>query len=316
MRGVNDLAANLRTWRDRLRPAYPGRRRAPGLRRDEVAARADVSVGYLTRLEQGHATHPSPLVCAALARALELNSEETDSLYLLAGHAPPCGERFSSEITPAVRRLLERFEDLPVLVYDLAWEIVAKNALGAALTGQRTGNIARNHFVGESLYIVRTPEQEDEMSASIVADLHAAVIRHPAAERLHTLIDELRAESPRFAALWKQSPVAVHTSATKTIDHPVAGRLTLDCDVLQVHGSDLRVVVYSAAPGSVSAEKLGLLLDGRREGLAVGHTGLGEDVAQVALDGLDAEEERVGDRLVGGAAGDERRDLRLARAES
>ena len=90
-----------------------------------MAARADVSVGYLTRLEQGHATHPSPLVCAALARALELGAEETDVLYLLAGHAPPCGENYSSEITPAVQRLLERFEDLPVLVYDLAWELVA-----------------------------------------------------------------------------------------------------------------------------------------------------------------------------------------------
>ncbi len=74
---VNDLATNLRAWRDRLTPEDPGRRRAPGLRRDEVAERADVSVGYLTRLEQGHATHPSPLVCAALARALDLTSEET-----------------------------------------------------------------------------------------------------------------------------------------------------------------------------------------------------------------------------------------------
>jgi transcriptional regulator with XRE-family HTH domain len=259
LEAVNDLAANLRSWRDRLLPEAPGRRRAPGLRRDEIAARADVSVGYLTRLEQGHATHPSPLVCAALARALELNAEETDVLYLLAGHAPPCGGRFSSEITPAVQRLLDRFQDLPVLVYDLAWEVVAKNALGEALTGMRSGNIARNHFLGESLYIVRTPEQEDEMSASIVADLHAAVVRHPGDDRLHTLIDELRAQSPRFEALWRQSPVAVHTSATKTIDHPDAGRLTLDCDVLQVHGSDLRIVVYSAQPGSPDADALKLL---------------------------------------------------------
>lgn len=259
MEVVNDLAANLRTWRDRLTPAEPGRRRAPGLRRDEIAARADVSVGYLTRLEQGHASHPSALVCAALARALELGAEETDVLYLLAGHAPPCGERYSSEITPAVQRLLERFDDLPVLVYDLAWELVAKNRLGEALTGLATGNIARNHFVGESLYIERTPEQDDAMSASIVADLHSALIRHPADERLHAIVDELRAQSPRFEALWKQSPVAVHTSATKTINHPEAGRLTLDCDVLQVHGSDLRVVVYSAPPGTPDADALKLL---------------------------------------------------------
>ena len=97
------------------------------------------------------------------------------------------------------------------------------------------------------------------MSASIVADLHSALIRHPADQRLHAIVDELRAQSPRFEALWKQSPVAVHTSATKTINHPEAGRLTLDCDVLQVHGSDLRIVVYSAPPGTPDADALKLL---------------------------------------------------------
>jgi transcriptional regulator with XRE-family HTH domain len=265
---VNDLAANLRAWRDRLTPAEPGRRRAPGLRRDEIAARADVSVGYLTRLEQGHATHPSPLVCAALARALELSAEETDTLYLLAGHAPPCGKRFSNEITPPVRRLLDRFADLPVLVYDLAWELVAVNELGAALTGRRSGNIARSHFLGAHHHLVRTREEQDAMSAAIVADLHAAVIRHPGDERLHAIVDELRAASPRFEALWRQSPVAVHTSAAKTFDHPVAGRMSLDCDVLQVHGSELRVVVYSAAPGTPDAERLALLADAHHDYVA------------------------------------------------
>lgn len=312
---MTDLAAHLRAWRDRLQPADPGRRRAPGLRRDEIAARADVSVGYLTRLEQGHASHPSPLVCGALARALELPGEETELLYRLAGHVPPAEQRFSRTITPAAQRLLDRFDDLPVMVYDPAWEVVASSARGAWLVGPAYGNIARRHFLGPGTYIQHTPEQQHAMSATIVSDLHAALARFPADERLHAIVDELRAASPHFAQLWEERPAAVHASATKTIDHPQAGRLTLECDVLRVEGSDLRLVVYSAAPGTPDAEALALFADGRRERLAAGDADLGEDVAQVALDRLDAEEERVGDRLVGGPVGHERGDLRLARAE-
>ncbi len=94
------------------------------------------------------------------------------------------------------------------------------------------------------------------MSASIVADLHAALDRFPADERLHDIVTSCASASPRFDALWEQEPAAVHSSATKTIEHPEAGRLTLDCDVLQVHGSDLRIVVYSAAPGTPDAEAI------------------------------------------------------------
>jgi len=256
---VHDLAAHLRTWRDRLEPDEPGRRRAPGLRRDEVAQRADVSVGYLTRLEQGHAAHPSPLVCGALARALELTPEETEQLYRLAGHAAPSEQRFSRELTPAVRRMLERFDDLPCMVYDPAWEVVAKNRSGEWLVGPTYGNIARRHFLGPGTYIQHTPEQQEAMSASIVSDLHAGLARFPADERLHAIVDELRERSPLFAQLWDERPAAVHSSATKTIDHPDAGRLTLECDILRVEGSDLRIVVYSAAPGTPDAEAISRL---------------------------------------------------------
>lgn len=256
---MNDLAAHLRSWRDRLTPEAPGRRRAPGLRRDEVAQRADVSVGYLTRLEQGHAAHPSPLVCGALARALELTAEETEQLYRLAGHAAPSEQRFSRELTPAVQRMLERFDDLPVMVYDTAWEVVAKNARGEWLVGSGYGNIARRHFLGAGGYIRHTPDQKDAMSASIVSDLHAGLARFPADERLHAIVEELREQSPRFAELWEERPAAAHASSTKAIDHPEVGRLTLECDVLRVEGSDLRIVVYSAAPGTPDAEAISRL---------------------------------------------------------
>ena len=138
-------------------------------------------VGYLTRLEQGHASHPSAARVRGAGPRPRAAAQRRRTCCTCSPVTPRRAEqRFSSEITPAVQRLLERFDDLPVLVYDLAWELVAKNRLGEALTGLATGNIARNHFVGESLYIERTPEQDDAMSASIVADLHSALIRHPA----------------------------------------------------------------------------------------------------------------------------------------
>jgi hypothetical protein len=97
------------------------------------------------------------------------------------------------------------------------------------------------------------------MSATIVSDLHAARDRFPSDERLLAIIGELREQSPDFARLWEERPAAVHASASKAIEHPVAGDITLECDVLRVEGSDLRIVVYSAAPGSADAEAISRL---------------------------------------------------------
>src|SRR3954469_14295658 len=115
---MDDLGASLRAWRDRLTPPNAGgTRRAPGLRRQEVADRAGVSVGYLTRLEQGRATNPSPLVVRALADALELSGDERELLFQLAGQLPPA-QRMNRELTPGLLRMLDRLQDLPVTVYD------------------------------------------------------------------------------------------------------------------------------------------------------------------------------------------------------
>ena len=150
--------------------------------------------------------------------------------------------------------MIERLEDLPVLVCDAAWQIVAKNRLAEALLGDEGGNTARRQFLGPPGRIVRTPEEHARFEAGIAADLHAAAARFPADEPLRELIDELRRESPRFEALWGQRPVGVYDAARKTIDHPELGYVTVDCDVLTVHGSDLRIIVYSAPPGSRDAE--------------------------------------------------------------
>jgi transcriptional regulator with XRE-family HTH domain len=265
---VEDLGASLRAWRDRLTPAHNGaRRRAPGLTRHEVADRAGVSVGYLTRLEQGRATHPSPLVVGALARALELSGDEEQLLFRRAGHQKP--ERMNRELTPGVRRMLDRLADLPVIVYDAGWEPIAANDLGRALFGQPAGNLARHHFAGRPSRVVRTPAETARIEQEIVADLHAAAARWPADERLHELIRELRTISARFDELSQQRPAAIHASDRKTIAHPELGRITLDCDVMHAHGSDLRIVVFSAAPGTPDALAVERLRVGARPLAAV-----------------------------------------------
>ena len=265
-----ELAACLRSWRNRLSPAEAGlpaggTRRAPGLRREEVAQLAGLSLDYLARLEQGRASNPSPSVLAPLARALRLTDAERDHLYRVAGQAPPAAGRMSWHLTPGVQRVLDRLTDVPVLVVDDAWHMVAVNPLGAALLGDPTGrslrerNILWRHFTGEPSRVVRSAEEDADLEAEAVADLHDALGRHPSDPDLRALIDDLRAASPRFAELWDQRPVARRAADRKTIDHPEVGPITLDCDVRSVSGSDLRLVVYTAPAGSPAAEALALL---------------------------------------------------------
>jgi transcriptional regulator with XRE-family HTH domain len=267
---VDELAACLRTWRDRVKPADVGlpdggARRAPGLRREEVAHLAGLSVDYLARLEQGRARNPSASVLGPLARALRLSDDERAHLFRVAGHAEPDAGRMRRHITPSVQRVLDRLDDAPVLVIDAAWEIVTANPLAVALIGDfsegsaRERNIAWREFTGLPSRIVRSAEETALFQAQIVADLHAALGRYPQDEPLQRLIADLRSAGGHFAQLWEQRPVASHDTARKTIAHPEVGSLTLDCDVLTVGDSDLRLILYSAPPGSPDARTLALL---------------------------------------------------------
>jgi transcriptional regulator with XRE-family HTH domain len=261
---MDELAACLRQWRDRLAPAElglpVGRRRAPGLRREEVAQLAGVSVDYLARLEQGRADHPSPSVLGALARALRLTHEERAHLFRVAGRAEPGAGQIDRHITPGVQRILDRLADTPVMVVDAAWEIVAMNPLATALLGDLSGeNILWRHFTGQGSRLVRTDEESAASEADSVADLREAAGRYPDDERLRRLIADLRAASPRFGELWEQPAVAARAASRKTFEHPEVGLVTLDCDVLRLQDSHLRLVVYTAAPGSPDANALALL---------------------------------------------------------
>lgn len=267
---AGELGSALRRWRERADPAAhglaPGRgRRTTGLRREELALHAGVSVDYLIRLEQGRATSPSAQVLTALARALRLSVLERRHLFLLAGRFPLPHDRISRDLTPGVRRLLNQLADAPVAVYDPAWTLIAWNRLHARLLGdpsdlpERERNVVWQHFTGRPTRVRRTPDEQVRFEAALVADLRAATARYPADPKLLSLVADLLSASGKFARRWERHLVDAYLAGTKTIDHPATGPVHLDCDVLTVPGSDLRVVVHTTVPGTQSADKLRLL---------------------------------------------------------
>ncbi|MGH3380674.1 MAG: helix-turn-helix transcriptional regulator [Actinoallomurus sp.] len=260
----------VRRWRDRVPPEAAGlptggHRRAAGLRREELALLAGISVDYVTRLEQGRASNPSAQVVEALVRALRLSTAERAHLFRLAGLAPPGPETVPAYITPSVQRLLDRLAGTPVAVYDASWTLLMANPPYAALMGDPSGwrgdqrNGVWRNLLGADSRVRHTPESRRALEAALVADLRATAVRYPADQRLRRLIAELHANSDRFAELWDSGTVGHHEAARKTVDHPRVGALTLDCDVLTVAGSDLRVMIYTAEPGTEDAERLALL---------------------------------------------------------
>jgi transcriptional regulator with XRE-family HTH domain len=276
---VAELGKTLHAWRDRLTPAEVGlpaggNRRAPGLRREELAHLAGLSMDYVLRLEQGRSSAPSVQVLTALARALRLSDAERDHLFVLAGQAAPAPGQISAYIPPGVQRLIDQLEGAPISVWDAAWTMVSWNPLWAALIGDpsvkrgRGRNLIWRHFTafaeGDPAVagfgrVVQTPEQAEAFRRAMVTDLRTATARYPKDADLRALIQELRAISEEFAELWDDHVVGFHESNTKTIHHPELGPILLDCDVLTAPGSDLRIVVYTAPPTSEAAEKLRLL---------------------------------------------------------
>lgn len=264
------LSAALRAWRDRARPEEVGlptggRRRAPGLRREELAGLAGVSVDYLVRLEQGRASNPSTQVLAALARALRLTDTERDLLYRSAGIAPPTSAVVPRHIGPGLQRILDRLADTPVGVFTVSWELLLANPPWRALFDQReewTGrdrNLVWRMFTDQQSHIARTHAEYGRFARTMVSDLHGAAGRYPDDPELAAMIRDLRRRSDWFAELWDDYTVEPQISERKTILSPTVGEVTVDCDVLTAPDNDLRIVVYTAPPGSPDADKLDLL---------------------------------------------------------
>src|SRR5262249_19158812 len=239
---------------------------------------AGISVDYLVRLEQGRATNPSTQVLAALARALRLDDEERDHLYRVAGHAPPKRTKITSHLTPGVQRLVDRLSDVPVGVFDAAWNLIAWNAPWAALMGDpsarrgRERNILWRAFTAAPSRVRSHDIDRQDFEESAVADVRRAVGTSPDDADLPQLVSDLCRVSPRFAELWRRRLVHARSSGRKTIVHPEVGAIELDCDVLTADGTDIRLVVYTADPSSPDADKLelvrvlGLQMLGTRDG--------------------------------------------------
>jgi transcriptional regulator with XRE-family HTH domain len=271
----SDLGATLRAWRDRLSPAEVGlpsghARRAAGLRREELADLAGISVDYVVRLEQGRFRTPSAQVAAALARALRLSAAERDHLYRLAGIIAPA--QISDHLPPGLQRMLSRLGDTAaVAVFAADWQLIQSNRGWAALLGDpytappRLRNFARDTFPidGAGPCLSQWPVttlSRDTTEAAVVSDLRRATGRFPDDRRLATLISDLDRGSRRFAELWSAGAVGSHREDQKIIHHPVVGPVAVDCDVLTDGDAELKLVILTAAADSEDETRLRLAL--------------------------------------------------------
>lgn len=265
-----ELARVVRRARARVAPedvGLPagGRRRTPGLRREEVATLAGISVDYVVRLEQGRGPHPSVSVLSGLARALRMSDSERAELFELADVKLPRAGRVEMLVRASVHRLLDRFTDLPAMVISAKGDLLAWNAMATALTGDwsqlpvRRRNIVWQRFLGSDGRVVQTAEEKEAGARQSVATLRAATARYPDDPDLASLVAELREASPLFEQLWDDTPGEAWFSHQKTFDHPEIGRLTLDCESLRIPDSGQTLIVYSAEPGTPDDEKLALL---------------------------------------------------------
>lgn len=268
-----EFGSAVRRWRERIAPQLVGlpvggRRRAPGLRREELSGLAGISVDYLTRLEQGRATSPSAQVVEALARSLRLSDAERDLLFRLAGLSAPGPGVVATRIPPSLQRLLDRLAGTPLVVYDAAWNLIVANAPYDALMGDTSSlrgnerNGVWRHVVGPGSRAVQTRSEHDEQVARLVADLRMTAANYPNDAGLRRLVADLRAASPRFVELWETAahPAPAEQSRHKVIEHPTVGRIAVDCDTLVVAGDNLRIMAYTAEPGTEDADRLELAI--------------------------------------------------------
>ncbi len=262
------LAAFLRARRARLSPRHDGlpltgQRRTPGLRRQEVAQLAGLSVDYYIRLEQARGPHPSRQVLSALARALMLTADERDYLFRVAGESPPPVPQPSREITPGIRHLLDSMPDTPAYVVDAAYNVLAWNQLATHFIGDLSGyedrNMIRWTFLRAAQETVWGDADFVRFTRATVADLRAAYARYPGDPGIDSLVTEMLALSPLFAEMWAAHEVEARGPMLKHVNHPLAGQLEFECQVLHIAETGQRLIAYCAAPGSATAAAFGQL---------------------------------------------------------
>ncbi|MEV1081416.1 helix-turn-helix transcriptional regulator [Streptomyces sp. NPDC050211] len=277
MDAPSELGDFLKSRRAALRPEdvgiapQPSRRRVPGLRREELAMLAGVSITHYTRLEQGRALGASDSVLNAIARTLRLTADETAHLKNLA--RPTSARRPAAPRVPhaghSARQLLAAMTDVPALVLDRRNDVLAWNRLGHALlaghlapdspdTPAARPNLTRMLFLDEQYRALFT-DWHDEAQLG-VASLRLVAGRHPDDRALAELIGQLSMNCREFAALWARHPVRTCTSGVKHVRHPLVGAMDLSFENLVIPGSSgQRLIAYTAEPGTPSEAALRLL---------------------------------------------------------
>lgn len=250
-----ELGSFLRARRARLDPAALGyplrRRRTPGLRREEVAQRADISATWYTWLEQGRGGAPSTHVLERIAGALMLTAVEREHLFLLAlGHLPEAHPQEIESVTPRLQRVLDALGSNPAVVKTSTWDVVAWNLAAVAVFGDygsgKERNVLRRIFSdpgARSAHIAW-----ESVARSVVATFRADAVRAADKARVQALVDELSQMSPEFEAMWKENDVLSHGEGTKRLHHPDAGLISLEYSSFAVDGRpELGMVVYNPA---------------------------------------------------------------------
>jgi transcriptional regulator with XRE-family HTH domain len=272
----NQLGEFLRARRGRLGPADvglpagTGARRTPGLRREELAAVAGLSIDYYIRLEQGKEANPSGPILAGLARALRLDEEEQAHLYALANQAAgrtvpepdPAGARARRVVRPGIRQLLQTVRPCPA--YVLAWtsDVLAANPEGLALfAGLADWPAERRNTIRYTCLHPAAKSVFGDWEASVAAaasNLRALEAEHPGDPDLRELVGELLAGSADFARLWRRHDVRHRRGDRKPFRHPQVGDFTLTYEVLYLEDGQ-RMTVYQAEPGSREHDAITLL---------------------------------------------------------
>jgi transcriptional regulator with XRE-family HTH domain len=249
--------------------AYGGNRRVAGLRREEVAMLAGVSIDYYVRLERGRAGGASESVLEGVARALQLDEAERAHLFDLARAATPTAPRAprrlaAQQVRPSMRRVLDSMIMTPAYIRNSRLDVMAANRLGAALFAPVLNSTAQPPNNARFLFLdAAAPEfypDWERQAQDVVAILRAEAGRNPQDKALSSLIGELSTRSDRFRTWWAAHNVRFHRTGVKRFHHPVVGDLTLTFEALDLAAdAGLRMSAYSAEPGTPSDDALNLL---------------------------------------------------------
>lgn len=266
----DELGTFVRRRREQIQPEEVGlepgvRRRTPGLRRQEVAQLAAMSIDYYIQLEQGRGPRPSAQMIAAISRALRLSDDEQRYVARLVGVEPRPPDWIQCEVRPGILHVLDQLGDAPAMVCDAKFDLLAWNRMAAALLPDLVTlpdserNVIWRHFADERGRQRLGPEDDERFADGLVAGLRVAAARYRSDPGLRELISRLQAGSERFRRLWDTQNVAVPRSTTKRINHPALGWIELDCEALHDPDRDQWVIIYTARPGTPARESLRLL---------------------------------------------------------